>query len=264
MSSASNTQPSPPIFGATASEFGKGVSQGHAVAKQGQAAIIGSFKFAKAIAGIAYWSVFLLLTGVSGWSLLFIRRKIGLMASMMILLLSFLTMAWLGPNITTMQAGIVMLGWWVLMIALAFAHIMLGVHRLFFPLPMHEHIHRWSFGEPAAWLEYLWGLLPDWIKHKYVVQLHEPILLVLVAVGLWLLDSLVLADDPEYATALYLIPLMSAGAMISLAALDRVVSAYQGQLHRDMLLDQQSEAERMNEIQGSMHEREAEGYVQLG
>ncbi len=264
MSTASNTQPSPPIFGTTASEFGKGVTQGQGIAKQGQAAIIGSFKFAKAIGQLVYWSIFLLLTGVSGCSILFLRGKIGLITAIMITLLSFLTMAWLGPNITTIQAGIVMLGWWILMIALAFAHIMLGVHRLFFPLPMHEHIHRWSFGEPAAWLEYLWGLLPSWINQKYVVQLQEPILLVIVAVGLWMLDSLVLAEDPEHTSALYLIPLSSAASMILLAALDRVVSAYQGQLHRDMLLDQQSEAERMNKIQGSMHEREAEGYVQLG
>lgn len=264
MPTASNTQPSPPIFGATASEFGKGISQGQAVAKQGQAAIIGSLKLAKAIGQLVYWSIFLLLTGVSGWSLLFMRGKIGLMAAIMVTLLAFVTMAWLGPNISSMQAGIVMLGWWMLMIALAFAHIMLGVHRLFFPLSMHKHIHRWSFGESASLIKYLWRLLPQWINNKYVIQLHEPILLVLVAAGLWMLDSLVLADDPEYATALYLIPLMSAGAMIMLATLDRVVVAYQGQLHRDMLLDQQSEAEWMNAIQGSLHEREAEGYVQLG
>jgi len=264
MSTASNTQPSPPIFGTTASEFGKGVSQGQAVAKQGQAAIIGSFRFAKAIAGIAYWSVFLLLTGVSGWSLLFIRRKVGLMASIMITLLSFLTMAWLGPNIASMQAGIFMLGWWLFTLALGMIQTMWGVYRLFHPLPMQRHIHRWNFGEPAVWLEYLWGLLPEWINHKYVVQLHEPILLVIIAVGLWMLDSMVLAEDPDHTSALYMIPLMSAGAMVLLAAVDRIASAYHGQIQRDQLLDQQSDAERMSKIQGSTHERVAEGYVSLG
>ena len=260
MSTASNTQPASPI-----SELGKGVVQGQSVAKQSHAAALGSIKIIKAMGQIIYWSIFLLLTGVSGWSLLFIRRKIGLMASIMITLLALLTMAWLGPNIASIQAGIFMLGWWLFTLALGMIQLLRAVHRLFFPLPMHEHIHRWSFGEPAIWLEYLWGLLPDWISNnRYVIQLHEPILLVIAAVGLWMLDSMVFTDDPEYATALYLIPLSSAFAMTLLGAIDRIVSAYQGQVQRDQLLDQQSEAQRMSEIQGSTHEREAEGYVQLG
>ncbi len=262
MSSSSSSQQSGPILGDTVHEFISGAKQGHMAAKQTHATIVSGFILMKAIGQLVYWSIRFTLMGVVGWSVFFIRHRLGLISSIMFLLLGSLSLALIGPSMASIQAGIVMMAWVLFMLALGAIQVMWGIYRLFAPLPMHEHVHRLSAGDPNMVVRFLWNLLPERIRSSSLVHAHELFVLLLMSLGLWGLDLVVLADDLEHSSALYMIPLMSAAALILLATIDLVVAAYQGQVFRDQMLDQQDEAERMSSIQGSMHEREVEGFVQ--
>lgn len=262
MSTATASQQSEPILGNTSHEFVTGLRQGHAVAQHSQAAITGVYRFAKMICLFVYLLIRLVLTGFVGWSVFYIRRRIGLISSIMFLLSGYLTLAFAGPKAGSMHAGFVILAWGLFMLAFGVIQIIWGVYRLFAPPPMHEHIHRFSAGVSNTWTVFLWDLLPERARTSSFVHARDLLALILISLGLWILDRVILAENPKQSTALYIIPLMSAAALVLLATMDLVVAAYQGQVFRDQLLDQQDEAERMNSIQGSMHEREVEGFVQ--
>jgi len=262
MSSSSNTQQSVHILGDTAHEFVSGVKHGHVAAKQTQVIIIGGFKLTKIIGQLVYWSIKLVLLGIVGWGVFFIRHQVGLIASIMFLMLGFLTLALIGPSVASMQAGIVMMAWVLFMLTFGAIQVVWGVYRLFAPPPMHDHVHRFSAGDSNAVVVFLWNLLPEWIRSSSLARAQELLVLILMSAGLWILDLVVLAEDPRQSSALYMIPLMSASALVLLALIDLVVAAYQGQVFRDQLVDQQDEAQRINSVHGSMHEREAEGFVQ--
>jgi len=201
----------------------------------------------------------LILLGLAGMSLLLTRRRFGLMATILTLTLTMPAIALCAPTARTIGGGAILSLWVLLVPTAGIIQILWGLYRLYHPEPGLEHVHRWDLGTPHRVFEWLWDLLPE--RLEILEPVFEPITLVLIALALFLLDSLFFNFDGEQPTALYAIPLISACALLGQMLMTLTANAYKQQLLRDQILDHQQSAESMKNAQVGMHERAVEGRV---
>lgn len=206
------------------------------------------------------------LTALASWSLPLLRHRVGLHAALAYLLLGVPSFMLALGTALSVPAAVVMFTWWLLLALAAARHVAVGVYRLFRPRPMSEHVTRWSGGEPAVFTGWLWARLArGWDEEgRVVAALGEPLVMAVLSIVLLVLDRLVFVPMAGgFPSFIFLVPLVSAFAMLAGSALLAVREAWVAMLMADSFVEQQEQSAKVQKLTTHAADRPVEGEAQL-
>ena len=253
--------------------FGQGYKDSKAVTTEIQGGVIKATAMVGRLLRVLPLLIRLLLLGFTGWMLLLTHQRIGLLMSLLLLGLSLPLFTYMNGHAGSLEGGLFLTGWAMLMIGAGFVHLLSGLCRLYWPEQMGTHVHRWSTGDMHPWLRST-AVILDWIPHAPTSELlkghlFEPVLMMVLVFVFQSVDSLLFArGSGNSGTDLFMIPLMAGLSMLALAWMEFTSVCYQRQLMGDQLMEAQAKSELMQSAQSQSgpqsENRPAEGMIRTG
>ena len=206
--------------------------------------------------------VVLCLIAATALSALLIRQRMGLAYAGLGWSLLFWSMGFGYPFVPEGPAQTIVSVWMLGATMAFFVHLAAGLVRFF--RPGAEHVHRFSMGEPAWFIQPLWRMtMRSWAENPLRVALiGEPLLLLTIAGAFFLYDR-VIANSPEEVTHLGWLALASAAGIFIQSALVALRNLRQLALISDQEHEQSALAEGLSQRPSPGADRQPEGFIDL-
>lgn len=264
MSNEMNELNSFKLIGTVGQAVVEGGSNGRALANWGTAPL----KYLKPMTKLAFALLVYLLIGVSAWTGLLLRRRIGMNYAILSWTLAIATLALITPASVSLGDWWILNIWWAAIMIAGFMHTVFGIYRMYRAKSgPHDHIHRWASGEPRQVVVWLFNLLPAVIAtNTFAAKLREPVAMLVIGLGLWLAQGVLVHDTGQRSgltIATFWIPIMSSSALLFEMLIGITQAKYAHQKQLDGMFEQRNTGEKLQSINQVSNEREIEGIVTL-